>query len=267
MGEQLVRYEVDERVATITLNRPDAMNALTLELGEQLDAALHEAEQSGDVGCAVLTGAGKAFCAGDDVNEAWEAENLARGLAPLKKPIPRPTPETLRVLEFEKPLVAAVNGIAVGVGMDLALVADIRLANQFTRFGALYVNFNLIADFASMRRLPQLVGPSKAAELLFTGDLVDASEAERIGLVSRVVDAADLLDEARALAARIASKPPEALRAMKAGLAKGTLMSHADLAGLGEYISRTLVRLFDTKDHAEAVRAFREGIDPHFTGE
>ncbi len=267
MGAELVCYEVDGQVATITLNRPDAMNALTLEVGEQLDAALRKAEASDDVRCAVLTGAGKAFCAGDDVNEAWQEENLQRGLAPLKKAIPRPTPETLRVLEFEKPLVAAVNGVAVGVGMDLALVADIRLANQYARFGGLYVNFNLVADFASLRRLPQLVGPSKAAELLFTGDLVDATEAERIGLVSRVVDAGELVDEAQALAAKIASKPPEALRAIKAGLAKGTLMTYADLAGLGEYISRTLVGLFETKDHAEAVSAFMAGREPEFTGE
>jgi len=266
VSEELVRVDVAERVATITLNRPDAMNALTLESAEQLLAALDRVEADADVRCAVLTGAGKAFCAGDDVNEAWQPEALARGLAPLEKAIPTTTPETTRVLEFEKPLIAAVNGVAVGVGLDLALVADIRIANQYAKFGALYVNFNLVADFASMRRLPQLVGPSRAAELLFTGEMVDAAEAERIGLVSRVVDAGELLAEATTLATQIASKPPAALRAMKAGLAKGTAMTPTDLAPLGEYLSRTLVSLFATADHREGVRAFMEGRNPDFTG-
>lgn len=263
---ELATYEVNDGVGTITLNRPDAMNALTLEMGAEIEEALADAESNPDVRCLVLTGAGKAFCAGDDVNEAWEGDSLEKGLAPLKKAIPKTTPETTRLLEFEKPVIAAVNGIAVGVGMDLTLVADIRLANQYAKFGAFYINFNLIADFASMRRLPQLVGPSRAAELLFTGDLIGAEEAERIGLVSRVVDAGDLLDEAHTLAAKIAAKPPAALRYMKAGLAKGTHMTYADLAGLGEFISRTLVGLFDTEDHAEAVAAFTEGREGSFTG-
>ena len=266
MPDDLILYDVADRVATITLNRPDAMNALTLATGEALGAALDEAERDPEVGCAVLTGAGKAFCAGDDVNEAWSPESLEAGLAPLKKAIPSTTPETTRVLAFEKPLIAAVNGVAVGVGLDLALVADIRLANPYARFAALYVNFNLIADFAAMRRLPQLVGPSRAAEMLFTGDMIDAAEASQIGLVSRVVDAKELAAEAQALAGRIASKPPAALRAMKAGLAKGTAMTEPDLAALGEYISRTLVALFETDDHREGLAAFLEGRAPTFTG-
>ncbi len=263
---ELAIYDVSDGVGTLTLNRPDAMNALTLEMGAQIEAALTEAEADPAVRCLVITGAGKAFCAGDDVNEAWEGDNLEKGLAPLKRAIPRTTPETTRLLEFEKPLIAAVNGVAVGVGMDLTLVADIRLANTYAKFGAFYVNFNLIADFASMRRLPQLVGPSRAAELLFTGDLIDAAEAERIGLVSRVVDADELLGDAQELAAKIATKPPAALRYMKAGLAKGTHMTYADLAALGEFISRTLVNLFETEDHAEAVAAFTEGREASFTG-
>jgi enoyl-CoA hydratase/carnithine racemase len=264
--DDLVLYDIADRVATITLHRPDAMNAMTLDMGAQLVAAFERAEADDGVRAAVLTGAGKAFCAGDDVKEAWQPEALARGLAPLKRAIPKTTPETTHILEFEKPLIAAVNGIAVGIGLDLALVADIRLANQYARFAALYVNFNLVADFASMRRLPQLIGPSRAAELLFTGDMVDATEAERIGLVSRVVDAGELPGAAHELAARIAHKPPAALRAMKAGLAKGTGMSAPDLLPLGEYISRSLVALFATNDHHEAVAAFMERREPDFNG-
>lgn len=264
MSDGLVLYEVHARVATITLNRPDAMNALTLALGEQLSEALAEADRDPGVSCAVLTGAGEAFCAGDDVKEAWEPAALAAGLAPLQRVIPATTPETTRVLQFEKPLLAAVNGIAVGVGLDLALLADIRYAGPGALFGALYVNFNLMSDFACLRRLPQLIGPSRTAEMLFTGEVIDAAEADRIGLVSKVVD--DVLGETTDLAARIASKPPEALRYLKAGLAKGTQMTPADLAGLGEFVARGLIHLFGTQDHAEAVQAFKERRAPGFTG-
>ena len=265
-GEALVTYEVADRVATVTLNRPDAMNALTLEMGGELRDALDRAAGDPAVGCAVLTGAGRAFCAGDDVKEAWKPDALEAGLEPLRAAIPPTTPETTHVLEFEKPLVAAVNGVAVGVGLDLALLADIRLAGPHATFGALYVDFGLCADFASLRRLPQLVGPSRAAELLFTGEMVDATEAARLGLVSRVVDGDGLAEEAHDLAARIAAKPAEALRYLKAGLARGTHMATADLAGLGELIARALVHLFGTDDHAEAVRAFQEGRPPEFHG-
>jgi enoyl-CoA hydratase/carnithine racemase len=262
----LVRYDVSDRVATLTLNRPDAMNALTVELGQELRARLDDAATDPGVGCAVLTGAGKGFCAGDDMQDAWTPEVLGAEMAKLSKPIPKPTEETMHLVEFEKPLVAAVNGVAVGVGLDLALHADIRLANQYAKFGALYVNFNLLADFGSLRKLPQLVGPSRAAELLFTGDMVDATEAERIGLVSRVVDAKELLGEAQALAAKIASKPPVALQYMKAGLRMGTFMTARDLADLGAYIGRTFPMLFASADFREAVAAFMEGREPKFTG-
>jgi enoyl-CoA hydratase/carnithine racemase len=261
-----VLYEKRGGVATITLNRPDAMNAMTVESGQALRDALDEAEADPEVRCAVLTGAGKAFCAGDDMQAAWTPEVLASEMAKLSKPIPKPTEETMHLVEFAKPLLAAVNGVAVGVGLDLALHADIRLANQYAKFGALYVNFNLLADFGSLRRLPQLVGPSRAAELLYTGDMIDATEAERIGLVSRVVDAKDLLDETQALAAKIASKPPVALQYLKAGMRIGTFMTARDLADLGAYIGRTFPMLFASDDFQEGVRAFMEGREPKFTG-
>lgn len=266
MDATMVRYDVADRVATITLNRPEVMNAMTVESAAQLLAAFDEAERDPAVGCAVVTGAGKAFCAGDDVQSAWEPEALEPELAKLRRSIPAPTTESLRIVEFEKPLIAAVNGIAVGWGLDLALLADIRLANPYARFGALYVNFNLCADFGSLRRLPQLVGPSRAAEILFTGDLVDAAEAERIGLVSRVVEADALMDEARALAGRIAAKPLAALRALKAGLRLGTGMTAGALGELGAFVGRSLTTLFETDDHHEAVKAFMEGRAPVFTG-
>ena len=242
------------------------MNAATIEMARQIQRVFEEAAADPEVRCVILTGAGKAFCAGDDVNEAWEGDALEAAMEPFKRMMPKPAPEMAQVLEFEKPIIAAVNGIAVGSGLDFLLVADIRLANQYAKIGALYVNFNLSADFLAFRRLPQLVGPEKAAELLFTGDIIDADEALRIGLVSRVIEAKDLLDEAHSLAAKIASKPPEAVRYLKAGLAKGTHLTTGDLAGLSEFIGHSFLHLFSTDDHREAVKAFGEGRAPEFTG-
>ncbi|MGH9027417.1 MAG: enoyl-CoA hydratase-related protein, partial [Acidimicrobiia bacterium] len=123
--------------------RPDAMNALTVELGKELRDRLDEAAADSGVGCAVLTGAGQGFCAGDDMQNAWNPEVLEAEMAKLSQPIPKPTEETMHLVEFAKPLVVAVSGVAVGVGLDLALHVDIRIANKYARFGALYVNFNL----------------------------------------------------------------------------------------------------------------------------
>ncbi len=212
MEPTTIRYEVDEdAVATITLNRPDTRNAATYEMEDELLAAFAAADADPAVRAVVLTGAGRAFCAGDDVKAAWGDPRMAETLAALGGPSPPITPLVAAMLDLDVPTVAAVNGAAVGIGMDLALLCDVRLASEHAKFGQLFVKLGLSADVTGYWLLPQLVGRGVANELLLTGDVVDASTAERLGLVSRVVPADTLLGEAHALAAKIAANPPLAV--------------------------------------------------------
>jgi enoyl-CoA hydratase len=261
-----VLYEVDAHVAVVTLNRPDRLNAATFDLGEQLVAALAEAESDDEVRVVVLTGAGKGFCAGDDVEAAWGDPRMAAILRDLGSVRPPMTPESSALLGMTKPTIAAVNGVAVGIGMDLAVSCDVRVASERARFGLLYVKMGLMADLPSYWRLPQLVGYEKAAELLMTGDMIDAAEAQRIGLVSRVVAPDDLLPATRELATRIAANAPLAVRHVKEGLRRGVGRGYADLADVATFVGNGLARLFATADHKEAAAAFLEKRDPTFTG-
>jgi enoyl-CoA hydratase/carnithine racemase len=187
-------------------------------------------------------------------------------LAELAGPNPPLTPEIAALLGMSTPTIAAVNGAAVGIGMDLALACDVRLASEHARFGQLFVRMGLVADVSGLWLLPQLVGRSRAAELLLTGDIVDATEAERIGLVSRVVAADELLTAAQALASRIAANPPLAVRALKDGMRLANGRRADDLQDVATFVGHTLARLFATDDHKEAVQAFMERREATFTG-
>ena len=259
----LVRYEVGEHIATITLNRPDVRNALNRDAYAQLEAAFRRAQRDPEVRCVILTGADPAFCSGDDVKAIMLGEERESAVAQLREVRPRPTPAAAAVLECDRPVIAAVNGPAVGWGMDLALLCDIRIASEKARFSELFIKRGLIADIGGLWRLPQIVGPSRAAELLFTGDVIDAREAERIGLVSRTVPHGELLAAARELARRIAANAPLALRYMKEGLRRAT---HGDIQELGAYVGATLGYLFTTEDHREGALSFVERRTPVFKG-
>jgi len=161
------------------------------------------------------------------------------------------------------PVIAAVNGAAVGWGMELALMADLRIASERARFGELFVLRGLVSDVAGLARLAQLVGREKAAELLFTGDVIDASEALRIGLVGRVVPHDELMASALALAHRIAANPPLAVQRLKAGLREAL---DPDWQQLGAWVSASLADLFRTEDHREGARSFLEKRPPRFVG-
>jgi len=261
-----VLYEVADHVATITLNRPDRGNAATFDLGQQLQAAFVDADRDPDVRVVVLTGAGKHFCTGDDVEAAWgdpRMEETVRELGDARPPL---TPEARVMLDCRVPIIAAVNGLALGIGMDLAILCDIVIASDRAKFGQLFVKLGLMADFTGYWRLPQLVGVAKAAELMLTGDIIDSAEAARIGLVSYVVPGDDLMATATGMAGRIAANPPLSVRYIKEGLRRGAGLRHSDLDELAAYVGNGLSRLFTTKDHAEAAAAFSEKRAATFEG-
>lgn len=248
-------------VGVITLNRPESRNALTWEMYAELERLTRAAEPDG-VRCLVVTGADPTFCSGDDVKQVMGGG--AEGAAPLAGArAPRLTPAADALLHTNVPVIAAVNGAAVGWGMELAMMADIRVASEKARFGELFVLRGLVTDICGLGRLAQLVGREKAAELVFTGDIIGAPEAKEIGLVSRVVPHDELMNTATALAERIAANPPLAVRALKAGLRRAL---DPDWRDLGEWVSSTLGRLFQTEDHREGVRSFLEKRPATYVG-
>lgn len=252
---------VGEHVGVITLDRPETRNALTHGMYAALERLVRAAPSAG-IRCLVVTGTDPAFCSGDDVRRVMGAGE--EGRAPLADDRrPRLTPAADALLHVDVPVVAAVNGAAVGWGMELALLADIRVASERARFGELFVLRGLVSDVAGIGRLASLVGRERAAELLFTGDVIDAATAERIGLVSRIVPHGDLLATALDLAGRIAANPPLAVRRLKAGLREAL---DPDWRALGEWVSSALAELFATEDHREGARAFLEKRPPRFTG-
>ena len=250
-------YDETAGVGTITLNRPQARNALTPSTYAALEAAVRGATAR----CLIITGVDPAFCSGDDVKQVMAADGPR--LAAELRAEPRITPAAQALLTTDIPVIAAVNGPAVGWGMELALMADVRVASTRARFGELFVKRGLCCDVAGLARLAQFVGREHAAELLFTGRVIDAAEAREIGLVSRVVEHEQLLDAARALAQQIAANPPLAVRSLKAGLRAAL---DPDWEALGRWVSARLGELFRTEDHREGVAAFLEKREPRFVG-
>jgi enoyl-CoA hydratase/carnithine racemase len=249
-----VTYEVDGHVGVVTLNRPEVHNALRRQTYEELTDLV----RSTTARALVVTGAGRSFCSGDDVREL-----MGGGDGPPSRPAPRITPAAGALLETDVPVIAAVNGPAVGWGMELALMADLRVAARRARFGELFVKRGLCSDVAGIARLAQLVGREHAAELLFTGEIIDAERAERIGLAGRVVDDDRVVETAVELAGRIAENPPLAVAALKRGLRRAL---DPDWDELGAWVSTTLGDLFATEDHREGVRSFLEKREPRYVG-
>lgn len=256
-------YELKGHVGVVTLNRPEVRNALNARAYADLEMVFRHIQSDGEVRAVVLTGADPAFCSGEDVKQMMTGPQREQSQARLSSVRPRLTPAAEAVLECDRPIIAAVNGIAVGWGMELSLFADIRIASERAQFGEIFIKRGLVTDVGGMMILPRLVGPAKAAELLFTGDVIPAAEAERIGLVSRVVPHAELLPSALALADRIASNAPLALRYLKEGLRRASVR---DAREFGSWVSGTLGRLFQTEDHREGVASFLEKRAPQFKG-
>lgn len=261
--EAVILCDIASHVATVTLNRPEQRNALSVEAYDLLEATFRDLNGNDDVRCVVLTGTDPGFCSGDDVREMMTGEKAeARNNAP---PVIRHkiTPAADAVLACEKPVIAAVNGAAIGWGMELTTFADIRIASEKAKFSEMFIKRGLICDVGGFYRLPSIVGPSKAAELLFTGDVIDAQEALRIGLVGEVTPHEQLMPRATEMAARIAVNPPLALRHMKEGLRRVSL---GDPHKIGAWAIEKIHYLMKTEDHKEGVASFLEKRAPVFKG-
>ena len=255
-----VLAERDSGVLTRTLNRPDALNSFNVVMKEALLAGLKDAARDKAVRVVIVTGAGRAFSAGQDLKE-----RQAPGVADLGTELRlRYNPIVLAMRKLEKPVIGAINGVAAGAGISIALACDLRIAADNASFIEVFARVGLVPDTGSSWFLPRLVGYAKAAEMSFTTDPVDAATAERLGLVNRVVPAADLMTETNARAQKLAQAAPLAL-----GLAKRAL-NRAMESGLEdqlEYEAQLQSIAGRSKDHVEGVAAFVEKRPANFTGE
>jgi len=262
-----VLYECDaDGIAVITLNRPDLRNPISdPEMVSALLAALERLEDDPNARVAILTGAGKGFSSGGNIREMKPGGTLNTGSA-IKTRIAYKKGIQLLPLAFarlEVPVIAAVNGAAIGAGCDLTCMCDLRIAAKSAKFAESFVKLGLIAGDGGSWLLPRVIGWSKAAEMALTGDMIDAAEALECGLVSKVVDDVDLMEAARSLAMRIAANPPHAVRMTKRLLWEGRRL---DLASLLEMASAMQAAAHTTDDHMEAVDAFLEKRKPDFRG-
>lgn len=260
---QAILLQVEEGVATITFNRPDSLNAFNEVMKAELLDALRKTEKDPAVRCLVITGAGRAFGSGQDLGDLKEAysggeppdlgDMLRTGYMPLIR----------RMRSMEKPVIAAVNGVAAGAGCSFALVCDLRIASQKASFIQAFVQVGLIPDCAATFFLPRLVGVGKAMELCFTGQKITAEEALKIGLVNQVVEPEDLMQVTMDLARRLAALPTKTIGLTKRLLNQSFANSLDEQLEAEAFAQSTAAR---TDDHLEGVRAFMEKRSPKFSG-
>jgi 2-(1,2-epoxy-1,2-dihydrophenyl)acetyl-CoA isomerase len=263
MTYECLLYEVKDGIATLTLNRPDRLNALGGSLRDDLHDALTRSAADPDVRVMIITGAGKGFCAGGDVKAMQEAKEGKRERPLIEKIAPGRDRTLLAMRDAPQPIIAAINGAAAGAGMNLALGCDIRIASTAARFSQAFVKRGLHPDWGGTYFLPRVVGMAKAAEMIFTGEIIDAAEALRLGIVSRVVAPEELMSTTLALARRIAAGPPVAIR-----LAKHSLYANAERDLRSALETETFAQniCFETEDAREGIRAFIDKRDPVFRG-
>lgn len=249
MELECIIYETKEVIATIKLNRPKVLNAMNKQMWLDFQVALEEVKNDPDIKVLIITGEGRAFSTGADLKESKgrtieEYRDYLVGLQETSR----------RIIRFEKPTIAAINGYALGSGYELALACDIRIAAEEAQIGSPEVKVTSSVTGGAMRLLQDLVGPGKAKELLFTGDYIDGKEAERIGLVNKVVPLERLMDEAREMAEKIANNSAFSIRMIKKGLqmARG----EASLEALMDYEIEACLACVSTKERQEALKEF-----------
>jgi enoyl-CoA hydratase/carnithine racemase len=261
MSEPQMLYRIEENIAILTLNRPEAKNAFSPEMLTLWRQFLEEAKADNKVRVIILTGKGDTFCSGGDIQEM--AEGKLRSWD-MKKFLWEGVHRIIFTLEdLDKPIIAAMNGAAMGAGLDMAIMCDLRVCSDRAKLSESYILLGLIAGDGGAYFLPRLTGIGKALELLLTGDVLSPQEAIEIGLVNRVVPHDRLMEETMILAERIASKPPLAIRMMKRAVYQAqtsTLRAHLD------YVSSQLALLSETQDHREAARSFLQKRKPIFEG-
>ena len=255
----LVELDTDAGVATVTLNRPEALNALTVPMKEALLAALRRLEREAAIRAIVLTGAGRAFCAGQDLRERLEP-----GAAPLGVEVRERYNPIIRAMRgLPKPIIGAINGVAAGAGASLAMACDVRIASEAASFALAFGRVGLVPDSGATWLLPRLVGAARAAELALLNDPLAAEDALRMGLVARVVPADQLAGEANAVATGLAAGAPRAIALTKRAL--NAAWDHGLDAAL-EYEAQLQELAGRTSDHAEGMAAFMAKRPPRFTG-
>ena len=255
--DDLIRFDIEEGIATLTINRPEVMNALNGDTLEALSKHIARVDSDPAVRVVIITGAGeKAFVAGGDIARM-------RDLGPLAaKDLALFAQDVLNQIErCSKPVIAAINGYALGGGCELAMACDLRIASESARFGQPEVNLGIIPGWAGTQRLPRLVGRGRALELVLTGELIDAQEAWRIGLVNKVVPHSELMVEARELASKIASRSMVVTRLCKEAVNNGLEM---DLSRASQYEADLFGLCFGTADQKEGMSAFLEKRKPEF---
>ena len=255
------KYLLEEKLGSISilrLNKPEMRNALVMEMRRELLSALEKAESDDEIKCIILTGQDKAFSAGGDLS-------ALKGLKPLegRKRLQKSFPLLLKILEIEKPIIAAVNGAAAGAGFSLTLLCDLIIASDEAFFVQSFVNVGLIPDFAAIHFLPMLIGPHRARELMFLGEHISSFEAERLGIVNRVVPAESLLKETIDIAEKSTKKS-----SISIGMTKKMMNQHLhkDLKLLLELEAQGQDICFQTEDFKEGVKAFFEKREPNFIG-
>jgi enoyl-CoA hydratase/carnithine racemase len=256
-----ILYEVSGNVALLTLNRPEVKNAFSMEMIRLWREYLEKAQGDPQVQVVVVTGKGDTFCSGGDIRDMAEGKLQSWD---MKKFLWEGVHRIALTLEdMDKPVIAAINGAAMGAGLDMALMCDLRICSDRAKMAESYILLGVVPGDGGAYYLPRLVGPAKAMELFLTGDVVTPAEALAMGMVNRVVPHDQLMEETLKLAAKIAAKPPLAIRMMKRAVYQGmtsTLRAHLD------YISSQISLLSETKDHREAARAFLEKRKPVFEG-
>jgi enoyl-CoA hydratase/carnithine racemase len=254
MASEYLEFTINEGIARIVLNRPDKMNALTTDMIEGCAELLRECRRDDAVKVVIVTGNGKAFCSGGDI---LDMNNRLQDTPPERKMEIAETIQRipLALEDLDKPVLAAVNGVATGAGMDIALMCDLRYAGRSARFAETYVRAGLVPGAGGTHFLPRIVGPSKALELFFLGDFIDADEAARIGIVTKVFDDDNLQVEVANIAARLARAPAMALRTMKRAIYQGM---RNDLRTSLDFISSQFAIVASTDEHKAAVARFAQ---------